>query len=165
MAAGCGVAGGAFVDIVRLVKSVRHHGRLPTSDLLVDSLAELIRLVISGTLAVVAESAYSSGQSPLTSFLVGMAGLSALTQIGRLIPRVAGKEEEASRPARSKAREATAGSEAEAQVHGGLIQLFLALGPPPDRVHRPAADTLTPSDSDSMAGPDLFSRSGRGRTS
>lgn len=83
----------------------------------------------------------------------------------RPLPGAGFGEEEAPPPARSRAHWIgdEDGDQAEAQVHAGLIQLFLDLGPPPDSVKgRPAGGT-TPPGPDSTAGAD--SRSGRGRSS
>ncbi|MCX5559523.1 hypothetical protein [Streptomyces sp. NBC_00038] len=111
MAAMVGAAGGASMEAVDVIKSIRWHRQMPW-DVRSDTIdppqrradlrpgeerlpapgwkaycvAGVLRLLVSGALTGVVASSFPQRTNPLVAFLVGLGALSAVQQVSTLVP-------------------------------------------------------------------------------
>ncbi|TRO62572.1 hypothetical protein [Streptomyces sp. IB201691-2A2] len=111
MAAVLGAAGGAAMEAVDVIKSIRWHRQMPwnvQSDTIdppqrrsdvrpgeellpapgwkAYCVAGVLRLLVSGALTGVVAATYPQSMNPLVAFLIGLGALSAVQQITTLVP-------------------------------------------------------------------------------
>ncbi|MFF3327599.1 hypothetical protein [Streptomyces sp. NPDC002889] len=109
MAAWVGVAGGATMEAVDVIKSVKWHGKLPWNvepdtkqqrrlDLRpgeeqlpapgwrAHCIAAVLRLFVSGALIGALAATYPTSVNPLVAYMVGLGALSAVQQLATFVP-------------------------------------------------------------------------------
>ncbi|MFC8833327.1 hypothetical protein ACFT8V_09030 [Streptomyces griseoincarnatus] len=168
MAALVGAAGGASMEALDIIKSIKWHRQMPwnvqsdtvdppqrRSDMRPGeehlpapgwkaySVAAVLRLFVSGALTAVTAATYPQSTNPLAAFLIGLGALSAVQQVTSLVPLMV----------KSVGRAALGGVVEEAQQQQQALQQQGQSGPGQPNGVLPGQQTGNPSAGNPQSGP------------